>query len=252
MAGTANRMRRPFTQGRTVVQPYERHGAGDEGSDRVPGGRSRIPAPRECSRGKSAGSNEEVAHMGPPRESAEIRRGPAPAESARLKVRSAALLVRVSLARMISPNLADRVNDRRPPLVCWRLIVSVETFGPGRVARRLALARHRVRHPGQGDRHQHAGRQARRRRPRLNRGVRARVRNRSTPRDRGGVDRRLCGRGQQRVRDWRANARAERRQRIPPAARICFSSSVQLMMTRSLPPLVPLRIMMNRPSGVTS
>ena len=130
-------------------------------------------------------------------------------------------------------------------------IVSVETFGPGRVARRLALARHRVRHPGQGDRHQHAGRQARRRRPRLDRGVRVEFgigRHRAT----GEESPPLCGRGQQRVRDWRANARAERHQRIPPAARICFSSSVQLMMTRSLPPLVPLRIMMNRPSGVTS
>ena len=38
----------------------------------------------------------------------------------------------------------------------------------------------------------------------------------------------------------------------PPAARICFSSSVQLMTTRSLPPFEPRRIMMKRPSGMTS
>ena len=41
-------------------------------------------------------------------------------------------------------------------------------------------------------------------------------------------------------------------QRTPPDARICFSSSVQLMTTRSLPPFTPRRIMMNRPSAVTS
>ena len=40
--------------------------------------------------------------------------------------------------------------------------------------------------------------------------------------------------------------------RTPPDARICFSSSVQLMTTRSLPPFTPRRIMMNRPSAVTS
>ena len=38
----------------------------------------------------------------------------------------------------------------------------------------------------------------------------------------------------------------------PPAARICFSSSAQLTTTRSLPPFEPRRIMMKRPSGVTS
>ncbi len=41
-------------------------------------------------------------------------------------------------------------------------------------------------------------------------------------------------------------------QRTPPAARICFSSSVQWMTTRRLLPCVPRRNIMNRPSRVTS
>ena len=40
--------------------------------------------------------------------------------------------------------------------------------------------------------------------------------------------------------------------RTPPDARICLSSCVQLTTARSLPPFPPRRIMMNRPSDVTS
>src|SRR6516162_1179491 len=47
--------------------------------------------------------------------------------------------------------------------------------------------------------------------------------------------------------DWASCA-----QRTPPAARTCFSSSVQLITARKRPPWVPRRSMMNRPSRVTS
>ena len=47
--------------------------------------------------------------------------------------------------------------------------------------------------------------------------------------------------------DWGSCA-----QRAPPAARTCFSSSVQLITARKRPPRVPRRSMMNRPSRVTS
>jgi len=47
--------------------------------------------------------------------------------------------------------------------------------------------------------------------------------------------------------DWASCA-----QRAPPAARTCFSSSVQLITARKRPPRVPRRSMMNRPSRVTS
>jgi len=47
--------------------------------------------------------------------------------------------------------------------------------------------------------------------------------------------------------DWASCA-----QRTPPAARTCFSSSVQLITARKRPPRVPRRSMMNRPSRVTS
>jgi len=49
--------------------------------------------------------------------------------------------------------------------------------------------------------------------------------------------------------DWLVGRLA---QRTPPAARICFNSSVQLMTARRLLPCVPRRNMMNRPSRVTS
>ena len=82
--------------------------------------------------------------------------------------------------------VADVRRHRVQGVVCWRL------DRLGRNLRHLvlfldelAVARHRLRHARRGDRHEHAGGATRRRRARLDRGVRARAHSGTHPRRAG-------------------------------------------------------------------